>query len=90
MAQNTGRLNVTRIGLLSGADGQQILHVTGDKVANKPAILALDAVDPSTTVITTYYLWVDSTGTGGGKLRISATFPTTEISDGTIVGTQTA
>ena len=52
--------------------------------ANKPGILRLDAVDPTTAVVTPYYLWVDSTG----DLRIHTAIPSTEVSDGSVVGGQ--
>ena len=72
----------TRLG--SDRDGQQgIVFVATNAGADKPSILALDAVGAA-GARTTYYLWVDRTG----DLRISATVPTDEDANGTIVGTQ--
>jgi len=51
--------------------------------ADKPGLLRMDAVSDA-GAITTYYLWVDSTG----DLRINSGIPTDQDSDGTVVGTQ--
>lgn len=89
MAQDrTRRAGTTRIGS-PGRNIQGVHHVcaptngAGTGTANKPGILALDAVSDA-GVVTTFYLWVDDTG----DLRISSTFPTNQDGDGAIVGTQ--
>ena len=78
--------NTRAIGVSTLGDGthQAILHIKTIAVANKPSILAMDMVNASTGARTTYYLWVDSTG----DLRIHTSIPTTEVSDGTVVGAQ--
>lgn len=62
---------------------QGTVHVETVGTADKPSLLALDAVDDD-GVVTTNYLWVDQ----NGDLRIGTAVPTDEDSDGTIVGTQ--
>lgn len=66
------------------------LRIQANAGANKPAMLFLDSVS-DLGVVTTYALWVDSTG----DLRIIAandtaidSVVTDQDSDGTIVGTQ--
>lgn len=89
MAQDrVRRAGTSRIGA-PGRQAQGVLHVcgptdrSGTGVANKPGILALDAVDDS-NVVTTFYIWVDHTG----DLRIGSTFPTNQDGDGAVVGGQ--
>ena len=89
MAQDrVRRAGTSRIGA-PGRVAQGVLHVfgptnvTGTGLANKPGILALDAVSDA-GVVTTYYLWVDDTG----DLRIGSTFPTNQDGDGAVVGSQ--
>lgn len=85
MARETERPSAGTIRFGSRRKGVQgEVHIETTATANKPALLALDAVSPSDGSVTTYYLWVDS----AGKLRISSAKPTTEVSDGTIVGSQ--
>lgn len=78
--------NVRAIGVTTLGNGahQAVLHVKTVATAEKPSILAMDAVDPTTGVRTTYYLWVDNTG----DLRIHTSIPTNDDSDGTVVGAQ--
>jgi len=63
---------------------QGSLAVETGGAANAPAVLMLDSVD-ATGAVTTRYLWVNR----NGILRISSTFPVTELSDGVAVGDQT-
>lgn len=69
---------------IQGGVGCLAGYVAGAAVADKPGLLRLDSVHPTTLVVTPYYLWVDNTG----DLRISSSIPTNEDSDGTVVGTQ--
>lgn len=88
MAQDvTRRSGTTKVGG-AGRGEQGILHVTaqsskGTGTANKPSLVALDAVADNGT-ITTYWLWVDSTG----DLRIANAIPTNQDGDGAVVGGQ--
>lgn len=80
-------LDDQKIGVTTHGAGndQCIAHIKTVDVANKPSIMALDAVSDS-NVRTTYYLWVDS----DGKLRVHTGIPTDQDSDGTVVGAQAA
>lgn len=62
---------------------QGTVHVETVGTADKPGLLALDSV-ADTGVVTTYYLWVDSTG----DLRILNAVPTDQDADGDVVGGQ--
>lgn len=52
-------------------------------IADKPGVLMLDAVSDA-GVVTTHYLWVDSTG----DLRIHNAYPANQDGDGSVVGGQ--
>ena len=72
------------VSVIGNGDEQAILVVNTQPTVEKPSILCLYAVDPSTGVKTPYYLWVDNTG----DLRIHTALPTNDDSDGTVVGAQ--
>jgi hypothetical protein len=60
------------------------LHVETHEVPDQPSLLVLDAVADTTGAVTSYYLWVDSSG----DLRIDDVKPTDQDGDGAIVGGQ--
>lgn len=80
---------ITRFG--GGAEAKSGVHIQAPRplggsdvgVANQPGVLMLDSVDTN-GLVTTRYLWVGN----DGKLRIHTSYPVTEVSDGTVVGTQ--
>jgi len=72
------------VSVIGTGDRQNILVVNTVAAVEKPSIICLYAVNPTTGVKTPYYLWVDNTG----DLRIHTALPTNDDSDGTVVGAQ--
>ena len=71
------------VGQTTFGDGHSvraIVRVRAIPKADKPALLALEAVDDS-GLVTVYYLWIDDTG----AVRVNNAVPTDQNSDGTSI-----